>query len=142
MYTNEDAEIIPAHARHVVHDVLGRLVVKDTPPDANGREWLELAALGKDLPLALADAIDDCNPLIGLLAAWTLLKPAETNGPSAPRHQTSNDRANAFLTVAVKEEHPKETLYTLVLLSNGGVPRESIPFLTCHDSSAPAATVA
>jgi hypothetical protein len=127
---DENAEIVPAHARRVVGDVLDRLVVKHTAPRPDGQELYELASLGPDLSLALAEAIDNQNPLCGLLAAWMLLKLAEKEDPFALKRKSALNRASSALVGALKEEEPLLPLYACIQLSNGGVPTEAVPLLT------------
>ncbi|HEV3304493.1 MAG TPA: HEAT repeat domain-containing protein [Planctomycetaceae bacterium] len=127
---DENAEIVPAHARRVVHDVLDRWVVKKTGPRPGGQELYELASLGPDLSLALAEAIDDQNPFCGLLAAWMLLKLAEKEDSFALKRKSALKRASAALVAALKDEKPVLPLYACIQLSNGAVPREVVPLLT------------
>jgi hypothetical protein len=130
----EGAEIVPAHARQVVHDVLDRVVVKPTAPRPDGREFYQLASLGSDLSLALADAIGDQNPLCGLLAAWMLLKLAEKADPFALKRKSALKRASAAMVAALKDERPALPLYACIQLSNGAVPQEAVPLLTQFSS--------
>lgn len=139
MNENSDAKIVSAHARRVVENVLGRLVVKHTAPDANSQEMADLSLLGSDLPLALNEATHHGNPLIASLAAWMLMKLAETNGPYSPNRRSTVERARDVLVDAIIEEKPAVTLYALILLSNGGVPADAIPYLVImlgHQDSA------
>jgi hypothetical protein len=127
---DKDGQIVPAHARRVVHDLLDRLVVKRTPPQPDGQEMYELASLGPDLSLALAEAIDNQNPLCGLLAAWMLLKLAEKEDSFALKRKSALKRASAALVAALKDEKPVLPLYACIQLSNGAVPQEAVPLLT------------
>jgi hypothetical protein len=106
------------------------LVVKQTAPRPDGQELYELASLGPDLSLALAEAIDSPNPLCGLLAAWMLLKLAEKEDRFALKRKSAFNQASAALVAALKQEKPVLSLYACIQLSNGAVPPEAVPFLT------------
>lgn len=129
MNTNDDSEVVPDHARRVVRSVLDRWVVKKTAPEINGQEMADLSLLGSDLPVALNEQLDNANPLVAVLAAWLLLKLAETNGPYSPKQRSMIDRAIQVLVEAVKAEKPAVALYAVILMSNGGVPADAVPYL-------------
>lgn len=123
-----DAEIVPERSRQVVRLVLEAALDPQQASDRSGRFAYDLMTLGNSLAPALAEVLEDPNLRIRMLAAWMLLKWAETNA-AAGRQRKSLERAELVFLEALQQDGLGPRLLACIQLSNGAVPPKAAPLL-------------
>lgn len=125
---NDEGQVVPQRARDLVKTVLHEGTDPNLFAESGVVLMRQLVSLGESLVPALAEALRNEQGKRQILAAWILLKAAETDsaGKTNPR---SVRRAAALIVDALNSGSGDLCLYSCVQLAGGAVPREAVPQL-------------